>query len=820
MGNFLNGRILRAGLLGGVAIASLHADLVFAQNASSSEGANASGDVIVVTARRREENIQDVPTAVVAFGAAQLAERSITSLEDLQSSVPGLTLRQTEGNNDLTYSIRGQSVDSYTGSPSAVVPYINEIQLQGKGGVAFYDMESIQVLKGPQGTLFGRNATGGAVLYGTAKPTNEFGGYGKVSAGNYGLLEAQGALNVPIIDEKVLMRVAFNLSRRHGYQHNIWNDTMIGASKTKSGRLSLTIKPDDSFTSTTVAEYTKTGGTNTSPVLYSAYARNPDGTVPLGPDGVSPLNTLGTDFFGPGGIGQANWDAFIDGNPTILLADPGIKQHGLAGYIAARKNAPFYEVSTPSHTNAHRGESYFISNNTTYEASPNLTVKNIIGYFHDKARDEAGEIGAPFRLIDTSDYNHGIYGNRLTTTAFSEELQLQGKAFDDALTYIVGLYYQHTKTLTKYPQTYFDFYPAFPGHGSSVVSNYLRKNTTKAIFAQLTYDLSNAGLQGVSVTGGYRETWDKVSLLHLPGGINSGYLSNPNGQTNKFKKPSWEVGLQYKPSSNVLAYVKGRGSWRSGGFNGDAPPVEGTASTIPPGSIFLPETVKDVEAGLKLSPTLFGRPAHFNVAVYKQWIKGVQRSQFPFCPSSICTNIPPPGSSIAITINVPSAEVKGVEVDFAFKPAEWLTIGGGGALTDAKYKKNTALVLGTTYKFGPYADTAKYTGSIYAKIDLPIPEEMGRMSLRGDLYAQSSQYFANNADTISPGTKLPSYKIFNARLDWKEVAGTPITASLLAKNLFNEHYYTGGLALFAAFGTNAAAIGRPRMWAAELRVDF
>jgi iron complex outermembrane recepter protein len=120
----------------------------------------------------------------------------------LQQTVPGLTVRETENQNTLTYSIRGQTVDSYTGSATAVVPYVDEIQQISGGAGSFYDLDGIQVLKGPQGTRFGRNATGGAILYTTAKPDNTFGGYADVSYGNYHSHEEQGAINLPIVDDR------------------------------------------------------------------------------------------------------------------------------------------------------------------------------------------------------------------------------------------------------------------------------------------------------------------------------------------------------------------------------------------------------------------------------------------------------------------------------------------------------------------------------------------------------------------------------------------------------------------------------------------
>lgn len=139
---------IAAGALGGgTALAQEQADTQAASRAAAGEN-TPSGD-IVVTARRRSESLERVPAAITAFNAEQLSQRSITTQSDLQTTVPGLTLRQTQGQNSLTYSIRGQTVDAFSGSSTAVVPYVNEVQFTAGGAASFFDLSSIQVLNRP-----------------------------------------------------------------------------------------------------------------------------------------------------------------------------------------------------------------------------------------------------------------------------------------------------------------------------------------------------------------------------------------------------------------------------------------------------------------------------------------------------------------------------------------------------------------------------------------------------------------------------------------------------------------------------------------------
>ena len=140
---------------------------------------------ITVTARRTEERLEDVPVAVSAFNEAAIEERRIITEYDLQVATPGLLSRQGMASNYVSWTLRGQSVGSFSYSPPSVVTYFNEVPVGGLSNTSFYDLESIQVLKGPQGTLFGRNTTGGAVTYSAKKPEDEFGGYVKHVTGNY-----------------------------------------------------------------------------------------------------------------------------------------------------------------------------------------------------------------------------------------------------------------------------------------------------------------------------------------------------------------------------------------------------------------------------------------------------------------------------------------------------------------------------------------------------------------------------------------------------------------------------------------------------------
>ena len=186
--------------------------------AQTANGAAASVSEIIVTAQRREEKLSKVPVSVVAFNGEQIRSRVIVSEQDMSSLVPGLQVKNGQNSNQLSYSMRGQTLDPFSGTSPAVLTYINEAPYNpGNTATAFFDLSSIQVLKGPQGTLFGRNATGGAVLYSTTMPGHEFGGYVILRGASRDYGQMQAAVDLPLVRDKLAVRLAFDATRGNGY---------------------------------------------------------------------------------------------------------------------------------------------------------------------------------------------------------------------------------------------------------------------------------------------------------------------------------------------------------------------------------------------------------------------------------------------------------------------------------------------------------------------------------------------------------------------------------------------------------------------------
>ena len=792
MNRYSNRKITNAALAGGFCSVLALSGLAAPALGQQASGSTATPDLeeIVVTARRRSENLSSVPISISAIGADEILERSIRTDSDLQVAVPGLTIRQTQGNNSLTYSIRGQSADTFSGSASAVVAYLNEVPLTISGASTFYDLESIQVLKGPQGTLFGRNTTGGAVLYTAARPTNEQEGMIRVRAGNYDLTEVEGMLNVPLVDDKVLLRAAFNTVDRDGYINNIRTGRDHGEIGRDSARISLTVTPNDQLENTAVFAYSENDSINTgASYTYSVYGCGETN------NGFA-LNCNAGILYGPSMDSVFGFEGAWDG---YLAAHPDAYAPGLIAYVEEQKRLGHYITQHPGDAH-HDGKDWIFTNTTTYEINENLQLKNILGLSQAETDSEQPALGAPYIVFVTQNLATGKSGNENEVESFSNEFQITGTAFDGGLDYIVGLYVQRQESDTLWPQTYFDLTPWAPPVFAT--NNFRIETDTDAIYAQGSYSLT----EQLRLTAGFRYTQEDVSIEQLSA---ADAFGAPD-QDESFEEPSWELGLEYDLTDSVFTYLKTRGSFRSGGFNGSAPPVDATATGG--GNKFEAETTTDVEAGLKYAGLVMDRPASLNIAVYKQWIEDVQRIEFPDPPG--------PVQSIAVTANIPEMEVQGVELEASFMPADWLELGVAGAYTDAEFTDGESILFGTLFRYGPVANTPEHTWSLWGAVDFPVDPALGEIRARAEIYSQSSMYFSNTAASIAPDTKLPSYELVNARLDWRNVAGSAFSTALYGRNLADEDHFVGGMPLGASLGHNAAAVGEPRMYGVEVTYEF
>lgn len=756
---------------------------------SATSNANDIGE-IVVTAQRRAQTLENTPVAVSAISADSLSRQAIVSEADLQYTVPGLTVKAGQSDNQLNYSLRGQTVDAFSSSRPSVLPYFNEVQVGGSGSSAFYDLDSVQVLKGPQGTLFGRNSTGGAVLFTTAKPTDVLGGYASIAGGNYGDVQGEGALNLPLVSDKALLRVAGFFQSRNGFQHNLFDDSRLGNIRRQNLRVSLTLKPTPGISNDLVIDFAHSAGNNISSVVYNIF-----------PIGVGNPYVPNNFLYSPAvdaAFGPGAWNRF-------LAVHPHAPPEGIVAFTAEQQaRGPFQvDVDAPDF---HTATNVIVSNITSFALGSDTQFRNIIGYTHFNGNDASEFDGTPY----PADGN-GTGGRGGILRQFSEEPQIVGKSFDSKLSYVSGLYFSDERNQTHSLSELFDLSPAAPV--TSQINDGVTTNKTYAGYGQGTLELGDlVGLQGLGFTAGARYSSEKVTFLHLPDDV---YISNPppagavfvNPLTDTFKKFSWQFGLQEQVNPGLLLYAVSRRSFRSGGFNFFAPPLPGFGNQG--GAEYKPETATDIEIGAKFKGDLGNAPVRLNIAAYNMWVKDIQRSNYV----SIF------GSLAGITVNVPKAQVTGVEIDGVIKPTRWLTLGGNVNATDARFTSNLVSVLGNpAVAFGPYPDTPKWSGVAFVEVAVPVTDRL-RGSLRGDVYDQTATNFSSTGNTLNPGTRIPGYTLANFRLGIEdEQAGWSLSANL--KNAFDRVYYVGGIGFASLFAVNTVIPGAPRTITVEARYKF
>ncbi len=787
---------------------------------------------IVVTAQRRSERLSRVPVSVVAFNAETLQSKVITSEQDVGTIVPGLLVKNGQTANQLSYSMRGQTLDPFSGTSPAVLPYLNEVPYSPYNtATSFFDLSSIQVLKGPQGTLFGRNATGGAVLYTTPMPGDEFGGNLIVRGGQRDTAQVQGAVDLPIVKDVLRVRLAGDYSHEKGFVTNRFTGNTVGDRDSKSARATILLTPAANLRNTTLVQYDHFGGTEGQGSIYTYYTSpsatgqqfvNNGRTSILNTNGTPLTSTLDTVYnVFSRALFNLNGNNIGDSNLTPGPAfGPGRFPGGVLGNAAYTRANPYdiyLQFDLP-----HRSNNIFVSNTTEYDVTGTLKLKNIFSYNHTSTRLPTNLAGGPFGALWT--YNNannptGISGNggpggqTFIATTFTEEFQAQGKLFDDRLSYTVGGFYsnfKHSDTTPVHVGSEIDPNAgAAAAFGLPVDVDYsaTAKDVSKAIYAQLDYSITNK----LKFTAGARYTWEDVSLRQNPGSvfIVTGVTTANALQSRHLSDPSWTFDLQYQLNSDNMVYFAQRGSFRAGNFNTVVLPANDA-------NFFKNENATDFEVGYKFSGRLVGAPAHFNLAVYQVRVTDAQHAIYAIVS----------GNPAGFTVNVPEQKTKGVEADATIGIAPWLDISATGAYTDAKYTKGVVDtskltgVAGSTIRVDSYPDTPTWSGTIGADVKLPTRDDFGQVIIHGDIYGQTRTFFSSAEGSITPGTRLKGYDIVNLRLSWNNIMRSQISAAVYAKNVFDKFYYASGYALGAAGGYNTAYPGAPRTVAAEVSVKF
>jgi iron complex outermembrane receptor protein len=845
-------------------------DQVVAQTAGSEDKIEA----IVVTARRRAEDIQKVPLTVTALDQTDLKRLQINTAADLKFIAPSLNTSSAYGGSGVNYSIRG-----FTGglSGSSVTSYFSEVPSTApSGGVPLFDMASVQVLAGPQGTLFGRATTGGAIVFTPQHPDfNNWEGSIDVVGGSQGRSNVTAILNMPIIDDQLALRVSYHREHLDGYTSFIGASGSLDETNSNSVRIGLEWQPTSSFSNYLVFSGTFVNEASGAPILsgfdpnFQLFNLPPDTSTPLGA-------IYGNALFG--GLCTA---AVSDGlSPSTTACE-----NQRLGLLAALKPALTAELArtagggsslrrtnlSPGFPSIERSNAYQFVDNASWDLGDlgfsNVVLKNNFSYslvngFHCVDGDSivAALVQTCFATGTNLASAHAVQvGNRIVPGtgplqgSYSEEFQITGNYDDNLLVWLLGAYYaatpagRDTSGCANMNKVLDGTLTENLGAGCAYTMPVSGNSWERGFFGNTVVDLRDLA-PGLHLTLGVRTTTDETSsttaapLFIYP----SGTLVQGPITTFPVVKSSgmgWTAAVDYQVNDDVMVYATANRGYKPGGRNSTV------GSTGAPGftATFAPEAVVEYEVGAKTKFEFGGVQGIFNADFYHNAYTNIQEPLIARVGSS----------TFNYTENVAGAILQGVELETTLIPTDDIQIMGNYAYNDSHYSKFFAAdplgVAGpgnpacygplSTPTFcvldlhnNPFPNTTKHQGHLTFRYLLPTPENIGpfHFSLTG--YVQSREYFTSSAQrevqvygptlgavNVRKADSQAAYATLNARLDWDNIYGSDISGSLWVNNLTNQTYSTGSLnnvTIIAALGIWAKTYAPPRTFGIELSYQF
>lgn len=709
---------------------------------------------IVVTAQKRSQNLQNVPISITAFTAKDIEAQRITNVLDLGTIAPNLTVsREPGGTGNAVMSMRGISANATVpGQDSEISLYVDGVYLGSSAGGAFDlpDIDRIEVLKGPQGTLFGRNATGGAISIITRDPPGKLGLRQDLTAGNYRQFKSRTRIDLPVWNN-ISATVNFVHDERRGDIKNLGAGTVwdysaagrgletspkyLGSKNSNSVFVAVKYQPSSDFTVTNKFDWSENHFT-------------PEGFGLLGYN----FATLSPDFA----------EAF----DALAASQPNGNGAALTQIYPKRPKALNNSWTIPGYQRA-LGNSLVMS----YRASDNVSFKNIAAYRETFVRASyqidslggfvntipaLGDVGSPFLVFSST--------SQIKQHQFSDEFQFSYNS--RLLSATAGFLYfqQKSRAGAPYglPANYFN--TVIPGGILPAAISYTdNKAISYAGYLQAEGHLTSK----LDVIAGYRLSRDKK---------NGVYVTDPTGVSDEnfalfpFRynstKPSYLIGVNYKPVRHILLYAKYSTAFVSGGSVG--------------GIAFAPETASSVEAGIKAE--LLNNRLRANLAVWKARYHHLQQAS-----AGAYVGAPRVGT---VVVDQGDSRAKGFEFDVSALPVRGLTLSAGAGYTSAHFTRVNPIVGNLDTWSGDFL-RPKWTSTISAAYESEPIFGDAAISVRLDADYRSSVNM-NPFKSVNPAfdyvNVAPSRWILNGRIALQNVdlSGSTVEIALWARNLTND----------------------------------
>lgn len=726
---------------------------------------------IVVTAQKREQSSQDIAAAITAVGSDQLERNNLTNINDLQNLAPSLQIGESFGFAKVM--IRGIGTDNpFAGGDPSVAMHIDGV-IVGQSSAQFgslFDIERIEVLRGPQGTLYGRNATGGSINVITHKPSEETEGYARLTAGNYDLIKLEGAVGGSLTDT-LQGRLALRSVDRGGYGENIADGSDIDDAEQQSIRGQLRWLASDSVDINLSLEHHEEDDANYIP-KFRAASYDP---APLAE--LEPQPTSGTRASDPRDI-----------NSNVDLQ------------------------------NQREQDSYSLEVN--WDINETLSFTSLSNYQTFEKIPQAD--------FDMTEVDFYIWSESFDTEQVSEELRLNIDT--DRSHAVLGLFYYNEEIssdnrldLPIVPQAVADVVPELQGCGDSAADNasdnilntapedlcfqFTGTSETEAyaLFANYSYDLSDSLVLHLGGRYSYEKREGNTERWTAPGAPNITFADEKS-----FNEFSPSIKLEWQANDDVMLYAGYSEGFKSGIFL--------TGQTSP---VLDPEIVDAFEAGLK--GMFFDRTLQFNAAAFLYDYTDLQQGR----------SVPAGTSGFTLVYeNAASAEIKGLEMEFTWLLGELFTLQGSATYLDAEFDDyvttdpfdtvfqqlgliDAEVDLSQQLAGNSMVNAPEYSGNLSLTLDLPLGDSGWQSSSTLTASYKDKVYFSQfNHDELAQD----AYTTVDANI----VLSSPDdqwTINLWGKNLTDEEIYVGTFILNSS-RTNAGFLAPPRTYGVTAAYNF
>lgn len=733
---------------------------------------------IYVTARKREESLQQTPVSVTAFGTDDLQALTVSDISTLGNFTPNLNLAFSQGNSggsSLGASIRGVGqFDFLITTDPGVGVYLDGVYLGRTSGsvLDLLNVERIEVLRGPQGTVFGKNTIGGAINVVTKRPGEDFEGTAKLVLGEDARVDTQLSVGGALADG-VAAQFSLASNNRDGYVERLLDGGELGDIDQLVSRAALSWAPTDTFSATFIADATRQRQSSMPSLLAEI---NPAGSV----------------------IGLYN--GLNVGGVALTPADAAAAR---ADYSRTRQTGPS------------RDDLDIIGVNTTLEWQlADMTLRSITAYRDMQADFSRDGDSTPLQYVETA--------NRVEQDQVSQELQLLGTARDQRLNWMLGFYYYKEDASDfnrpRLGSGLFAALEALPGqvNGDACAAPFVapgctgnpinvaldldlnilteQEVTSNALFGNLSYLFADAWTLNI----GLRYTDEEKNFAIQSFREGSGAVIFPPGTTaaEDWQEFSYRAGLDYQLNDDTLFYASASRGFRSGGFNA-RPTTEGALQT------YEPEFLRSLEVGVKAD--LLGRRLRLNAALFVNDYKDIQLLSRSLDPAT--------GTFISLLQNAARASINGMEVELTALLSDRLTLQFGLGYLDAEYD-DIGNAVGITTDSELF-QTPDYNANLALTYDYPLGNGAS-WSNRLD-YGYTDAFFLEAINTRS--LEESGYGVANLRSAYRSADGRYEIAAFVS-NVGDEAYFVSGGSALDSLGTAEVTPARGREWGVAVVYSF